>query len=190
MRKSGRIVGFMLLTLVLLSALAIIYIRPAEQLDLHYTEISWKDKLRGMAESRKAELTITEYDLDQLAKKELQKYIAEHELPMEITGASFQLNGKQITAHLAATWGVIDAGVQAIYEMEYLEGRLILSPITLKIRQLALQPETVGLQPILMDLGAYLPDVVEVKEIIFQGDSLLLKFGLDWLEVARYLDLL
>ncbi|RCX13935.1 hypothetical protein DFP94_11946 [Fontibacillus phaseoli] len=190
MGKRRLVIGFVLLMFVLLITAIVLYIRPAKSLDLHYSAVSWKDKLRGMAESRRPELTLTEQELNHLSKKELRQYIAEHELPVRITGADFQLNGDRLTADVNASWGAIDVGVKADYLMEYASGRLLLVPEKLAIRELMFPPERFGLEPIEIDLGIYLPDVVKVKEMSFPGKTIKVEFTLDWLEVARYLDLL
>ncbi|MEF2967538.1 hypothetical protein V3851_17055 [Paenibacillus sp. M1] len=190
MGKRRLVIGFLLLAVVLFLAAALLYIRPAENLDLQYSDISWKDKLRHMAETRKAELTLSEQELNQLAKRELNEYIAEHTLPVQITGAEFHLNGEHLTADLNLAWGALDAGVAADYRMEYTGGGLTLTPESLAVRNLSLTPDAFGLEPIVIDFGTYLPDIVEVKDMSFPGKSVKMEFALDWLEVARYLDLL
>ncbi|WP_410772262.1 hypothetical protein [Fontibacillus sp. BL9] len=190
MGKRRLVIGFFLLMLVLLIAAIVLYIRPAKSLDLHYAAVSWEDKLRGMAETRRPELTLTEQELNNLSKKELKQYIDEHELPVQITGADFQLNGDRLTADLNASWGALDVGVKADYLMEYALGRLLLVPEKLGIRGMTLPPERFGLEPIEIDLGNYLPDVVKVKEMSFPGKTIKVEFKLDWLEVAKYLNLL
>ncbi len=190
MGKRRLFIGFVLLLIVIVLTALVFYIRPAKSLDLHYSSISWKEKLLAMAETRRAELTLSEYELNQLAKKELNQYIAEHELPVKITGAQFRLHGSRLTADLNASWGAMDAGVEAEYRMEYSSGRLLLVPETLSIRRFSFPPEKFGLESIAVDLGTYLPEIVQVKTMTFQEKTIQVSFKLDWMEVARYLDLL
>lgn len=190
MGKRRLFVGFILLLIVVFLAALVLYIRPAKSLDLRYSSIDWKDKLIVMAETRQPELNLSESELNQLAKKELNQYIAEQDLPVKITGAEFYLNGNRLTADLNVAWGAIEAGVEAGYLMEYSSGNLLLVPETLSIRQFSFPPAKFGLEPISIDLSQYLPEVVKVKTVSFQEKALRISFKLDWLEVARFLDLL
>lgn len=190
MGKRRLFVGFVLLLIVVLLVALVLYIRPAKSLDLRYSSIDWKEKLLVMAETRQPALNLSESELNQLAKKELNQYVAEQELPVNVTGAEFRLNGNRLTADLNVAWGAIEAGVEAGYLMEYSSGKLLLVPENLSIRRFSFPPANFGLEPISIDLGQYLPEVVKVKEVNFQEKALRISFKLDWIEVARYLDLL
>lgn len=190
MSKSKLFIGLFLLLLVLITSV-ILYIRPTEQHDLSYTNISWQDKLQEMAETRRAEIILTEQEINQLAKKGLVEYLAAHNtLPVEVTGAEFRLYGNQITSELNVSRGLLEAGITASFRLNYSSGQLELYPESVAVKGISLSPETVGLEPVTMDLKKYLPDVVKVQEIDFLGKSIKLKFSLDWLEIARYLNLL
>lgn len=190
MSRSRLFIGLILLLLVVLITSVLLYIRPAEQYSLAYTNVSWEDKLKGMIETRRAEIILTEQEVNQLAKKELAQYLAAHSLPVEVTGADFRLHGNQITSQLNVTRGFIDAGITANFRLNYSSGLLELYPESIAIKGISLSPETVGLEPVSIHLEEYLPDVIKVQEIDFQGKSIKLKFALDWLEVARYLNLM
>ncbi|WP_334076080.1 MULTISPECIES: hypothetical protein [Paenibacillus] len=188
MGKKRLFIGFVLLAAVSIVIGLILYIRPTDQLDLRYTEISWKDKLFAMAETRRAELTLSERELNQLAKKALTEYLEEHDLPVTVTGAEFQLNGERLEARVHATWGALEAGLRAGYRMEFSAGKLTLTPEFLRVRRVELSPGTFGLEPIIVRLDAALPDVVKIKAVDFQEHSLKIRFALDWIELARYLE--
>lgn len=190
MSKSRLFIGLFLLLLVVLITSVILYIRPTEQHTLSYTNVSWQDKLQGMAETRRAEIILTEQEVNQLAKKELVEYLAEHTLPVEVTGAEFRLYGNQITSELNVTRGFLDAAITASFRLNYSSGQLELYPESVAVKGISLPPGTVRLEPVTIDLQEYLPDVVKVQEIDFLGKSIKLKFSLDWLEVARYLKLI
>lgn len=190
MSRSRLFVGLILLLLVLLITSVLLYIRPAEQYSLAYTNVSWEDKLKGMIETRRAEIILTEQEVNQLAKKELAQYLSAHSLPVEVTGADFRLHGNQITSQLNVNRGFIDAGITANFRLNYSSGLLELYPESIAVKGISLSPETVGLEPVSIHLEEYLPDVIKVQEIDFQGKSIKLKFALDWLEVARYLNLM
>lgn len=190
MSKSRLFIGLILLVLVVLITSVVLYIRPTEQHNLSYAKISWQDKLQGMVETRRAEIILTEQEVNQLAKKELVEYMAVHTLPVEVTGADFRLYGNQITSELNVTRGFLDASITANFRLNYSSGQLELYPESVAVKGISLSPETVGLELVTIDLQEYLPDVVKVQEIEFLGKSIRLKFSLDWLEVARYLNLM
>lgn len=188
MRKRRLFIGFILLAAVSIVIGLILYIRPTDQLDLRYSEISWKDKLFAMAETRRAELTLSERELNQLAKKALTDYLEKNDLPVTVTGAEFQLNGDRLEARIHVSWGGLEAGFRAGYRMEYSAGQLTLTPEYLRARRLELSPGTFGLKPITVQLDAALPDVVKIKAVDFQEHSLRMRFALDWIELAGYLE--
>ena len=94
---------------------------------MNYSELNWKNKLVEMVESRNTELTLTESDVNNLLKKGLTEYVAEHDLPFQIIGADFKLNGNQIIANMNGAWGLVNFGATAKYSVEYADGTLLLS---------------------------------------------------------------
>lgn len=190
MSKSRLTIGLILILLIVLVTSAVLYIRPTQQHDLSFSTISWQDKLKGMAETRRAEIIITEQEVNQLAKKELVEYQANNSLPVVVSGADFKLYGNRLTSEMNVNRGFIEAGITANFRLNYSSGKLVLYPESMAIRGISLSPEAVGLEPVEINIQEYLPDVVKVEEVEFLGKSIKLKFSLDWLEVARYLNLL
>ncbi|MBA9084805.1 hypothetical protein FHR92_001266 [Fontibacillus solani] len=190
MGKRRLLVGLILMALVLLLAASWLYIRPSKTLDMNYTEIAWRDKLRQMVETRKPEITITQSELNQLAKKGLAENISSKELPFEVSGSEFQLNGDRLLVYINGAWGPVEFGAEVEYSLVYSEGKLILQPEKISIRHISVPPQQVGLEPIVIDMTSYFPDFIKIEEVDFPGKAVTVKFALDWLEIASYLNLL
>lgn len=189
MGKRRLTVGFVLLLLVLLITAAVLYIRPSERLDLDYTEVDWGAKVREMVQTKSPELTIDEQEFNQLAKKGISEHISEHPLPMEIKGAEFDVDGNRLKADLNVSWGAIDAAVRVGYVMDFATEteRLELTPESMSLRGIRLSPARFGLEPIVMDLGGALPEVVKVEGLQFSGNDIKVKLAINWLGVSEYL---
>lgn len=189
MGKRRLALGFVLLLLVVLVTAAVLYIRPSERLDLDYTEVDWGAKVREMIRNENPELTINEQEFNQLAKKGLSERIAEHELPVEIKGANFNLDGNRLEADLNVSWGAIEAAVQVGYIMEFVPEteRLSLTPESMSVRGIRLPPERFGLEPIDIDLGSALPDMVKVEGMQFSGNEIKAKLAIHLSGISDYL---
>lgn len=189
MGKRRLALGFVLLLLVVLVTAAVLYIRPSERLDLDYTEVDWGAKVREMIRNENPELTINEREFNQLAKKGLSERIAKHELPVEIKGANFNLDGNRLEADLNVSWGAIEAAVQVGYVMEFVPEteRLSLTPESMSVRGIRLPPERFGLEPIDIDLGSALPDMVKVEGMQFSGNEIKAKLAIHLSGISDYL---
>lgn len=189
MGKRRLALGFVLLLLVVLVTAAVLYIRPSERLDLDYSEVDWGAKVREMIRNENPELTINEQEFNQLAKKGLSERIAEQELPVEIKGANFNLDGNRLEADLNVSWGAIEAGVQVGYVMEFVPEteRLSLTPESMSVRGIRLPHERFGLEPIDIDLGSALPDMVKVEGMQFAGNEIKAKLAIHLSGISDYL---
>lgn len=189
MGKRRLAIGFVLLLLVVLVTAAVLYIRPSERLDLDYTEVDWGAKVREMIRNENPELSINEREFNQLAKKGLSERIAKHELPVEIKGANFNLDGNRLEADLNVSWGAIEAAVQVGYVMEFVPEteRLSLTPESMSVRGIRLPPERFGLEPIDIDLGSALPDMVKVEGMQFSGNEIKAKLAIHLSGISDYL---
>ncbi|MNN61856.1 hypothetical protein D3C81_1771140 [compost metagenome] len=141
-----------------------------------------------MIETRKPEVTITETELNQLAKKELVQYISNAGLPFEVSGAEFQLNGDKLVADVNGIWGPLEFGTKVEYTLEYGDGQLTLEPNNISMRHISVPPDIVGLDTIAINLTNYFPDFIKIDDVSFPGKSVNVRFSLDWLEIARYLE--
>ncbi|WP_019637575.1 hypothetical protein [Paenibacillus fonticola] len=176
-----------LLFAVLLVTIVILYVRPERTLDMNYSEIVWKDKLTQMLETRKPELELSEAEFNSLAKAKLVKELQRYELPISVTGADFQLDGDMLLVHMSGSWGRAEFGAAVHYRMEYSAGQLELTPEAVRVRQVSISPQLLGLERLEIHLESYMPDIVAVKEIAFHDRSMTLRLTFDWLEIASYL---
>ncbi|GGG17057.1 hypothetical protein [Paenibacillus aceti] len=187
MRKSRFIIGGILIFLVVIIIAAVLYVRPSRTLDMQYSEVDWKDKLSQMVSNRNTELILSESDINNLAKRGITEYIAEHELPIEVTGAEFSLDGNQVTANLNGAWKFLDIGAEVHYQIHYSNGVLALQPDSVKVRHISIPPQQFGLEPMHVDVASYLPQGVTIDEVDFPGKIVRIKFSFDWLELINSL---
>lgn len=176
-----------LLIFIVLAAAAIWYIRPEHALDMNYSEIQWKDKLVRMIETRKPEIEITEEEFNHLAKQKLVEELRGQELPVTVTGTQFRLADNLLTVHLNAGWGSVEFGAEIQYVLEYSTGQFVMTPETVKVRELSLSPDLFRLKQVKIDPGLYLPDPVTVKDVLLHDRQITVKLTLDWLEIAKYI---
>jgi hypothetical protein len=154
---------------------------------MNYSDLAWNDKLVQMAENRSTELILTESDINNLAKRKLSEYMAEHQLPVQLNGVEFRLNGNQVTANINGAWSVLDFGATVQYRTDYSKGIMLLQPESVKVRQISIPSERFGLEPISIDIASHIPKVVTIKNVEFPGKVVRIKFSLDWLELFNYL---
>lgn len=190
MGKRRLAVGLILITLILAVISIWLYVRPSGTLNMNYTEIAWEDKLHQMVQTREPKITLTEYEINQIAKQGLSEYMKTHELPFRITGANFQLTGEKLIGTINGEWGPVEFGTNVEYVIQVNNTTLILQPENVSIRHLSVSPEQVGLDIIELNLASYFPDFIQLSEVEFPGKTIHLTFALDWLEIARYLNVL
>lgn len=182
--------GLILILIVLILTAGVLYIRPSQTLDMSYNEIVWKDKLQQIVNTRQPEITFTEADLNNLAKKGLADALTKYDIPVTVTGAELHLNGNLLSIDFNAEWGFLIAGGTVEYRMEYDEGRLYLTPVSLHVKQLPLPAEKLGVEPIVVDLSTYLPDVVQISKVEFEEHDVKVRISVDLLEIINYLQTL
>ncbi|UUZ84185.1 hypothetical protein LJK88_10865 [Paenibacillus sp. P26] len=78
---------------MLILAVSIWYVQPAQKLDLAYGEFPLKDKVFSMLMSRRLEVTLSEQEVNDLLKKALAAH-AQIRPGLELTGARFYLQGE------------------------------------------------------------------------------------------------
>lgn len=187
MKKGRLIIGSIIILFVVIMTAIVLYIRPSQTLNMNYSELNWKNKLVEMAENRHTTLTLTESDVNNLLKKGLAEYAAENELPFQITGADFKLNGNQIIANVNGAWGLMDVGAAIKYRVEYAGGTLLLHPSSLEVRNLSVSPEKFGLEAMTIYLSDCIPKVVTINDVKFPGKTIQIKFTLDLPELIHFL---
>ncbi|AWB45992.1 hypothetical protein DCC85_18665 [Paenibacillus sp. CAA11] len=179
-----RVLAVLLLVLLLLAGGLIWYLRPDKSLNLNYTDIAWKSKLETMIKQRQAVMTLSEEEVNNLAKKEIALHKSDTRLPVDIKGADFKISGNELTADVIAGWGPIVTEGVALYEMDYKAGMLELRPLSVNIKGLDLSPDTLGLETIQVDPSKYLPNIVKVSSMEFPGSGLKLHFSLDLFDLG------
>jgi hypothetical protein len=182
--------GVVLILIVLILTAAVLYIRPSRTLDMSYTDIVWKDKIQQIVKTGQPEITFTEADLNNLAKKGLAEALAKKDIPVSIVGAELHLNGNLLSIDFNAEWGFLIAGGTVEYEVEYDTGQLYLTPVSLHVKQLPLPAEKLGLEPIVVDLSTYLPEVIQITKVNFEGHDVKVRISVDLMEILNYLQTL
>ncbi|WP_138494773.1 hypothetical protein [Paenibacillus pinistramenti] len=184
MRKKRWIIGIpLLLAVVLAAAVAgfISYIRPTHELSLSYEEIDWEGKLLGIVQSGETALTLSEEEINNLCKKGLAERAAEEGVSYTIEGADFHLNGNQLSADAIVKWGPVRGEGTAYFALSFENGRLIMTPQSVKIRNHAFSPSLFKLKTIQIDPGQYLPELVQITKISFGEHEMKIGFSIDWM---------
>ncbi|PLT47846.1 hypothetical protein NYE40_21545 [Paenibacillus sp. FSL W8-1187] len=162
-------IGLLVALLVLAAAgaaAAVWYIRPQQELTLAHEPIDLAAKGLEMVQSGKAELFLSGQDINNLARERLS---AQPQVTPEfrIEGAQLTLQGQRLTADIAGRYrDLLDAGVQAEYRLEWRDPDLVATPLSAKLRGIALPAGT--LEPIVIPVGSQLPSVVGIRSVEFR----------------------
>jgi len=165
----------LILLAVIIAVSLIIYIRPAASLDLNYSNLSITDKVMENVKKRSLDIELSERDVNNLIKKNLTPDYSED---ITIKGADFQLRQGGIKALLHIKYkGLIDAGVEADYNLVWSNGILQLQPASLAMKKIKLPAALLETINIPIELPA--DDIVNIKNISATADSVKLKLGLN-----------
>jgi hypothetical protein len=172
MREGGPTVKKLLITCVALVLLmagaggaAYLYIAPDEELDLIYAEVPLRDRLLEMAGRLSTELTLTEADVNNLAKASLARN-PEVADDLEITGARFELKEDRVVAHVNVRWKArIPAGAVVEYRLSWQPPYLVATPVKARIKNVSLPRERLGLGDIAVPLGEHLPKGLQIEKV-------------------------
>ncbi|MHA6482324.1 hypothetical protein ACX1C1_10545 [Paenibacillus sp. strain BS8-2] len=172
-----RLMGLLLLLLLLIAGglwWLLSYIAPDEKLDLSYQNIDVRQKATDMVKQLKPELVLTEVDINNLIKKNLDPNINDH---VVVDGASFDLDGDRLVANMNITYrDLVPMAVRAEYQLEWQDPNLALRPQSLKVKGIELPLDM--LDTYVFDLDLPTGDLVQVSEVRFQGESVTVKFKL------------
>lgn len=152
------------------------YIAPQETLDLSYEHIDVKEKAISMVKRMKPELILTEADINNLIKMQLQDGAANAKLPpgVALDGARFELNGDLLLAHLNVTYKErIPAAVLVTYRMTWENPNVIITPLSMDMKGIALPQDT--LEPFIISLDLTVQDLVSVGDVRFEEDRMIIK---------------
>lgn len=151
------------------------YIAPERALNLQYERIDVKAKALDMISRLKPELVLSEADIDNLAKMNLDPEAFEQ---VRIDGADFRLEDDLLIADLNVTYkDRIPAGIQAVYRMEWQEPNLALRPQSLKVKDISLPLSM--LETIIIPLELPSGDTVEVENVRFDSDGMKIRFKIN-----------
>ncbi|GAB6927238.1 hypothetical protein JCM10914A_12210 [Paenibacillus sp. JCM 10914] len=178
--------GVLVLLLVILGA-AVWFVSPAQSLDMQYRSIDFKDKLLTMLEKREPRMTLSTEELGQLSKKNMVEYLHSHDLGVEVTGAEFIMNGTRMTANINGQWGLIPFGASLGFQMSVEGSQLQLAHQSTTIRGFPIEASLFQLEPIVISLKDYLPDLVTIRDVKFLSDGLELHFKVDWMAIPSLL---
>ncbi|WP_054956891.1 hypothetical protein [Paenibacillus dakarensis] len=182
-KKGGRVLLGLLIFILVLAGAGIWYISPSKSLNLQYRSIDIKDKILTMIDTRQPQIVLTKDEVGQMSKKNLIKYMREHNVGVDITGADFHLDGQTMTADVNGKWGVIPFGATLQFHMTANGSYLFLEHKATKIRDLNIPLPVFKLDPIEVSLREYLPDIVTVKKVDFLNEGMKLTFKIDWLSI-------
>lgn len=174
-----------LITVVVILAVVLIggvwwllsYIAPQQTLDLSYEHIDVRDKALSMVKRLKPELILTEADINNLVKMQLQNGAGDKNLPegMVMDGARFELDGDRMLAHLNVTYrDRIPAELLVTYQMTWESPNVIVEPISLDLKGISLPHDNLERFTIPLDLTA-IQDLVSVGEVRFETDQIIIK---------------
>lgn len=152
------------------------YVAPSEQLDLAYDPVSIKDKAMEMVQKLKPEIVLSEADVNNLIKSQLQSGSPES-LPPDTTldGARFELSGDRLIAHLNMTYrDFLPLGMLATYKMTWQAPNLILEPLSLSVKDYDLGKERLDRIVVPIEL----PSLISIGEMQFQDNQIVIKLQL------------
>lgn len=152
------------------------YIAPQQKLDLTYEPINISAKALDMVKRLKPELIITEEDVDNLVKMQLQDGAANQTLPpnVKLDGAQIELNGDQLLAHLNVTYlNTIPAELLVTYQLSWQAPNIVVEPVSVNLKGIALSTD--NLERITIPLEMSIQNLVTVSDVRFEGDHIVVK---------------
>lgn len=171
-----------LLSLVTLIVIAVVmlviviqYVKPTEQLDLQYQEISIPNKIADMILSRKLEVRLSEEDINNLLKKQLATH---RELPndFQLDGAKLNLQGSMIEADVNARWQErIPVGAHAVFTLAWEPPNLVIKHVSTQVRNLQLPSDWLQLAPVEIPIESFLPKLVGIKNMRFEDKAIVIQ---------------
>ncbi|MBY9077045.1 hypothetical protein KIH86_20470 [Paenibacillus sp. HN-1] len=181
-----------LVVVVLLAGAGLVwYAAPQKKLDLAYTPVDFGPKLLQMAKNHSPVLTLSEEELNQLCKKGLNDYIAEHPSTfVRITGSEFAQNGNRLTADITGKAGPLPFGATIGMLMEVTPGGggvLTLHHEYTEIRGRELPSGLLSLPDISVPLREHMPFMVEVKSMKLLDSGISVSFDVDWSNLLNLL---
>lgn len=164
-----------LLVLVLILAAGLFalafYVKPAEPLDLNYSEVSIYNNIAGMVRSRKLEMVLSPEEVSSLLKKQL---AAQRQVDpdTEITGADFIPEPDGLLAKVNVRYkGRLDVGAQLDFDLVWEDPYLTVTHKATRIRDFTVPAGWFRLDPIRIDVGHQLPPHIGIKSVRFTAEG-------------------
>lgn len=187
MRILKRLVMLFLVLVIVLAVAIIVYIRPANELDMNYEQVDMKTKVWNMVKTKVPEIELSEEELNNLAKKKIIEYLDTHDQGVEITGTNFVIHDQELEVNLNGKWAIIPFGVTLDFHMEASGSDLILEHKSTRIKQVTIPVSRFSLDPITFSLKEHVPDIVGIDQIHFKPNSMMLTFKIDWSIIPQFL---
>jgi hypothetical protein len=174
-------------TVLILLSLLVYAIQPVDRdLNLSYTSVPWMTKM-GAAVVHNGTLTLSDEDLTNLLKMQLQKRVAETHIP--VTGAKMGVRSGQLFGTIAIQkWG-IPVGVSFTANVQLVNQDILVTPTKYWIGTIAVSPATFqrltgwfqeDLEfPAQIRLQLSLPSVIKLRSVQVGPDGLALQFTLN-----------
>jgi hypothetical protein len=151
------------------------YVAPSEKLDLAYAQVSIKDKAIEMVQKLKPEIVLSEADVNNLIKSQLQNGNTSLPPDMTLDGARFELSRDKLLAHLNMTYrNILPLGMLATYKMTWQSPNLILEPQSLTVKDYDLGRDRLDRIVVPIEL----PSIITVRDMQFLDDQMIIKLQL------------
>ncbi|WP_435168749.1 hypothetical protein [Paenibacillus glycanilyticus] len=151
------------------------YVAPDEKLDLSYDPVSIKDKAVEMVANLKPEIVLSESDVNNLIKSQLQSSPTSLPPDMTLDGARFEVNGDRLIAHLNMTYrDFLPVGMLATYKMSWQAPNLTFEPLSLTVKNYDLGKDRLDRIVVPIEL----PSLIAIGNMEFQQDQIVIKLRL------------
>lgn len=187
MRFIRRLIFLFLLLVIVLAVAIIVYIRPNKEIDMSYQQVDMKVKVWNMVKTQVPEIELSEEELNNLAKKKMIEYLDTHDEGVKVTGADFSIHGQEVEVNLNGKWSMIPFGVTLHFHMEASGDNLILEHQSTSIKQVNIPLSRWALAPITFSLKEQVPDIVEIDQVNFNTEGVVLTFAIDWSSIPQLL---
>lgn len=173
-------IAFVILIVVLILAVVgvVWYVKPTQELTLDFKPFVIQDKIKEVVQSRKMEVRLTEQEINDLLKQQLQNY---KQLPhdLRLTGANFDLQGQQLVMDANVIWkDQIPTTLTLTFDVNWQNGSIVIQHTGTKLKQWDISKSWLSLQPITIPIADHLPQVIAVKDVIFEEDEIVFKLKL------------
>lgn len=160
-------------------------VAPQRNPGLDYTALDTTAKIQTMIKEKRLEITLNEQEFNQLARRELMDHQEDYPPGLRISGADFTWQGDIIHADVRGTYFGIPFGALLDFTAQLQGNRLVLTHQHTMVRHGQWQGAL--LQPLDISLTKYFPAVVDVKQLEFEQDRVIIRFRLDLLKLPRLL---